>query len=87
MSLGRWITPTSVWAVLVLATLLSAWLGIEEAGARVAVVFIMAITLLKVRLVFLHFMELSSMTGPWRWIFEAWALGCMLMILMLALHR
>jgi heme/copper-type cytochrome/quinol oxidase subunit 4 len=68
---------TAVWLVLVSATILSWWL-IEHHSvpARVATTAVILIAALKVRLVFLHFMELRTAPLAWRALFEAWALLC-----------
>ena len=76
-------TPTRAWLALMVATAGSVWLGEHQLGWRWALGLILLIAVFKTRLVFLHFMELAKMPPPWRWVFEAWALGCAAMMFML----
>ncbi|HEU0198884.1 MAG TPA: cytochrome C oxidase subunit IV family protein [Burkholderiaceae bacterium] len=72
----------AVWLILVTATVLS-WGLVEHHAvpARIATTVALAIAAFKARLVFLHFMELHSAPWPWRVLFEAWALLCVVAIL------
>ena len=63
---------TRAWLALVIATLVVFALVENDAPARSATVAIMLIAAFKVRLVFLHFMELSSGAMPWRLVTEIW---------------
>lgn len=66
---------TLIWMLLLAATGLSWWL-VERHGlaARLASSAALALAALKVRLVFLHFMELRTAPPRWRLAFEAWLL-------------
>lgn len=72
---------TRAWAVLVVATLLSVGLAESGAAGRTATVAVMLIAAFKVRLVFLHFMELDSGAMPWRAVLEVWVAAVTLLIL------
>jgi len=62
------------WPALVAATLGSWWLA-EQHGAGVwTVSLVMSVAAFKVRLVLLHFMELSLAPRAWRLAFGAWTL-------------
>jgi hypothetical protein len=67
---------TLVWAVLVLATMAS-WLASDEAGGRwpsAAMLAVLAIAMLKIRLIGMHFMDLrTAPVGLRRW-FTAYVL-------------
>lgn len=68
-----WRLPiTRAWLALVSATLLVFALVENEAPARMATIAIVLIAAFKLRLVFLHFMELSSGVMPWRRLAEIW---------------
>lgn len=68
-----WRLPiTRAWLALVCATLLVFALVENEAPARMATIAIVLIAAFKLRLVFLHFMELSSGAMPWRRLAEIW---------------
>ncbi|RJF89386.1 hypothetical protein D3874_22415 [Oleomonas cavernae] len=63
-----------IWAILLGATL-SSWLVAEDMGslaAPYAATAVVLIAALKIRLVFVHFMELGRRVLPWRIVFEAW---------------
>lgn len=67
-----------VWAVLVVATLLSWWLGADLGTGddrRWSAVVIFAIACVKVRLIGLHFMELLEAPGGLRRAFEAYVVA------------
>ena len=62
------------WLVLMLATLLTWWLGeIGAAGTR-AIVTMLVIAFIKGRLVILDFMELRHAPRLWRFLLEGWML-------------
>jgi len=64
---------TGVWLLLVFATAFAWWLVEKHSvGAHLASSAALLIAAFKVRLVFLHFMELRSAPLPWRIAFEAW---------------
>ena len=65
-------TVTRAWAVLAIATVLVFALAENDAPARVATVAIVLIAAFKIRLVFLHFMELADGAMPWRAVLEGW---------------
>lgn len=73
---------TTVWLVLMVATGLTAWL-IEgrPLSPAVSTTGAMLIACFKARLVAMHFMELHDAPPPWRWLFEAWILGCTAFVL------
>lgn len=67
---------TLVWVVLLIATLVTAVLGLEQVGDHEVVgIALLGIGFSKVRLVGLHFMELRE--APWglRAVFEAYVVG------------
>jgi heme/copper-type cytochrome/quinol oxidase subunit 4 len=72
---------TRAWLALIAATLAVFALVENDAPARGATVAIILIAAFKVRLVFLHFMELSSGAMPWRLVAEAWVAAVTLIIL------
>ena len=79
-------SPAGIWAILVIATLLScaSWLGGDEGGQRLAGAAVMAIAFFKARLIGLHFMELRGAIWPLRLLFELWAIViCLLLVTML----
>ena len=62
------------WLVLMLATLLTWWLGeIGAAGTR-AIATMLVIAFIKGRLVILDFMELRHAPRLWRFLLEGWML-------------
>ncbi|MCC6709791.1 MAG: cytochrome C oxidase subunit IV family protein [Gammaproteobacteria bacterium] len=63
---------TRAWLALFAATLTVAVLVENDAPARSATIAIILIAAFKLRLVFLHFMELSSGAMPWRLVAEIW---------------
>lgn len=71
---------TAIWAVLVAATIASWWLADHNGIGGWTVPALMLIALFKVRFVFLDFMELRDMAGPWRMVFEAWIAACAIAI-------
>ncbi|GAB4008968.1 cytochrome C oxidase subunit IV family protein [Nocardioides ultimimeridianus] len=65
---------TAVWLVLVLATALTAALGLEERGSAKAVaVVLIAIGVVKLRLVAMHFMEVRRAPLALRLLIELYA--------------
>jgi hypothetical protein len=74
-------SPTVVWGGLCLATVITTWvLGKGALDASVATLMTFGIVAWKVRLVFLHFMELRDVTLPQRLVFEAWTVAAPLAI-------
>lgn len=63
---------TLAWAMLVIATLVVFTLAESAPRGQAVVVGIVLIAAFKVRLVFLHFMELESGAMPWRAVAEGW---------------
>ena len=72
---------TRAWGALVMATLVVFALIENDAPARLATVAIVLIAGFKVRLVFLHFMELARGAMPWRMVAEIWVLAVTALIL------
>jgi heme/copper-type cytochrome/quinol oxidase subunit 4 len=64
-----------VWLVLVLLTSTSFALAERAPSAGLAATAVVLIAALKVRLVFVHFMELRWRPLPWRLVFELWTLA------------
>lgn len=62
------------WSVLVSATLLSWWLGVEHAllGAQSAGVAVLLVAFIKVRLIGMTFMELRTAPTPLRAAYDGW---------------
>ncbi len=69
------------WLILVAITTMSALFVEQQALEQITVPVILVLALIKVRLIFLEFMELR--TGPWlpRLIFEVWAVAVILLIM------
>jgi hypothetical protein len=69
------ITPprTDVFLILVLLSLASIFFVEDLNIGLIAGIVPILIASLKVRLVFIKFMELETDTAPWRWLFETWA--------------
>lgn len=64
---------TTVWMVLVAATVLTAVVGLEQHGGSTAVgLVLLAIAFIKIRLVALHFMEVRDAPLPLRLLVEAY---------------
>ncbi len=70
-----------MWLILIAATLLLFALAEGGPGTPAVTALVIAIAAFKVRLVFLHFMELAGGAMPWRALAEAWVLGVALLIL------
>jgi len=71
-----------VWLALVLTTIGSWWIAEHHDIGELTVLAVMAIALVKCRLVFLHFMELKSAPVALRLFYEIWIVACVGMILM-----
>lgn len=63
---------TAVYATLAAVTLMGWALAESAVAASLAATAVIMIAAFKIRLVFIHFMELGTRTQPWRSIFEAW---------------
>ncbi len=72
---------TVVWAVLVSATLVLYALAEQNVSSRASIAVVILIAAFKVRLVFLHFMELKSGAMPWRLVAELWVAGVAALLL------
>lgn len=77
---------TAVWIVLVAATAAIGCLWEQHTRGLLIVPTFLLIAAFKVRLVFLHFMELRVTQPPWRYIFECWIAACTLLIATLYLY-
>jgi len=66
---------TLAWLTLLAATAVSFALAESAGAARLASAAVVLIAGFKVRLVFLHFMELAGGAMPWRVIAELWLAG------------
>jgi len=69
-------TQVTVWFLLIVATLATATLGLEQAagGSAAVGVLLLTIAFVKIRLVGLHFMELGAAPRPLRLLFEGYVL-------------
>ena len=73
MSAHPRLAATSVWLLLMAATIVTTWVLTKDGvSVRVATVAIVLIAAIKVRLVLLHFMELRHAPLPLRLVFEGW---------------
>jgi hypothetical protein len=75
---------TVIWLVLVLATLVSWFLGTDHgfgSDHRPESVLIMVVAFVKVRLVGLHFMELRNAPAPLRLLFEIYVVVVLALII------
>ncbi|MCX6398494.1 MAG: cytochrome C oxidase subunit IV family protein [Propionibacteriales bacterium] len=64
---------TTVWMVLVAATVLTAVVGLEQHGGSTAVgLLLLAVAFVKIRLVALHFMEVRDAPLPLRMLVEGY---------------
>ncbi|WP_028935692.1 cytochrome C oxidase subunit IV family protein [Pseudonocardia spinosispora] len=73
---------TIVWAILMVATIISTWMLSKDAFAPlVATVGIFLIAAYKIRMVILRFMEVRHAPRAWRIYFEAWTVAVTGMIL------
>lgn len=65
-----------VWAIMMVATIATAWLAHGEAqGGFNPILVVILIAAFKARLVILHFMQLKTAPLEWRLIFEAWVVA------------
>lgn len=80
-------TQTVVWLALVLATVLTAVLGLEQAtnGTTLVGIALLAIGFVKLRLVGIHFMELGSAPAVLRMLFEGYVVGVFTVLVVLYL--
>lgn len=77
-----WQMPTVVWAMLVVATVITTWvLSADAIAARAGTAGTLILAAWKVRLVVLDFMELRRAPWPLRTAFELWAVAVPAMIL------
>ncbi|MGQ0632461.1 MAG: cytochrome C oxidase subunit IV family protein [Sporichthyaceae bacterium] len=65
---------TIVWAVLMVATLISWWLGDGHGATKLAAVLVIVTGFAKVALIGDHFMELRSAPPQLRWAFMGWCI-------------
>lgn len=65
---------TLVWAVLMVATLISWWLGDGHGATKLAAVLVIVTGFAKVALIGEHFMELRTAPPQLRWAFHGWCL-------------
>lgn len=66
-------SATLVWAVLVVASIITTWMLSKDAFTpQVAAVGSIGIAAFKIRLVLIHFMDLKEAPWPLRMVFEAW---------------
>jgi heme/copper-type cytochrome/quinol oxidase subunit 4 len=81
------LSVTGVWLLLITVTVFAWWLiDAHHVSASVASVAVLCIAALKVRLVFLHFMELSKAPFHWRIAFEVWVVFFFAIMLLGYLH-
>lgn len=79
--LARVDRQTTVWMVLVAATVMTAVLGLEQHGGSTAVgLVLLAIAFVKIRLVALHFMEVREAPLPLRLLVEGYAVVTFLVL-------
>jgi len=71
---------TGAWLGLIVATCVSWFSAENHLAGGVTVGMILLIAAIKVRLVFLNFMELRTAPPPWRAIFEVWIVVCTVLI-------
>ena len=84
-------SATLVWAVLMLATGLSWWLGTHQgsgaaSGGGSATIVMMLVAFFKVRLVIMHFMEVRDAPLPLRLACEGWVIVTCSAVLGFYLH-
>jgi len=81
-------TETGVWLMLLAATVLTAALGLEQAGASHAVgLALLVIAFVKLRFVGLYFMELRTAPAPLRLAFEGYVAVAFLALAVLYVAR
>lgn len=77
---------TVVWLVLLAATVLTAVVGLEQAGTSQSVgLLLMGIAFVKLRLVGIHFMELGTAPLPLRLVFEGYVVAVFVVLVTLYL--
>lgn len=74
-------TPTVIWVILVMATILSFSLVESINATRIAVSVAVVIAFFKARLIIIYFMELKRGILPHRIIYEAWAILALIVVL------
>ncbi|MDD9936345.1 MAG: cytochrome C oxidase subunit IV family protein [Myxococcales bacterium] len=77
---------TAVWALLTLITFLAFWVGAGGEGQQVdlaVTALVLAIAILKSRLVFRHFMEVRHAPAWLRWSCDGWLVSFGVMVLAL----
>lgn len=81
-------TETGVWLILLAATVLTAVVGLEQAGASHAVgLVLLGVAFVKLRLVGLYFMELRTAPLPLRLFFEGYVTGVFVVLAALYVIR
>ena len=79
--MGILAAPTVVWLALVGATLASvAAFEFESGPGHLAVPLILAVAAFKARLILRHYMDLKDGPAPFRHFFDAWVVGCAVLI-------
>lgn len=72
----RFVTPTAVWGLLCLATIVTTWVLSKDAfDAHLATILTFVIVSWKIRLVFRRFMELDQVDLLKRLVFEVWTIA------------
>jgi hypothetical protein len=72
---SSWLHATVIWLLLVSATGLAWWLvECQRIDMHITATAALVFSAFKVRLVFLHFMELRTAPLKWRLAFEAWVI-------------
>ena len=69
------IRAVRVWLILVSLTLFGFALAEQSISARLAATSVILVAAVKVRLVFVNFMELEWRPLPWRLLFELWTVA------------
>jgi len=77
-----WPPEALIWITLLGVTLLSWALTESTLAPQVAATAVILIAAFKIRLVFVHFMELGRSVQPWRRIFEVW-IGLVTLVILL----
>lgn len=73
-SAARHLAATGPWALLVIATLASGWLTHDLTDGRWSTGLVILIAAAKIRLVVVHFMEVTWGARAWRLALEIWVL-------------
>ena len=84
-------TGTIVWVFICLLTALSTYLGEHKAplsflGAGMLPVLVLAIAMVKIRLIIMHFMEIAHSPLALRLIFELWIIVVFVLLLVMFLE-